>query len=826
MKKILLILCLLGGLLSGVKAAYNGRVFIDKNGNGRFDRGETVMSGVMVSDGLHVVKTGTDGSFRLPGHEKERFIFITTPSGYKTNNRHYIRISREQGSYDFGLEPYDGGIAKDGSHRFIQIADTEIFNTEGHEDWANNVRNYARNEDAAFIMHTGDICYEKGLQEHIHLMNTANMGRPMFYAIGNHDLVQGEYGEKLFEDIYGPVFYSFEVGNTHYIVTPMAHGDYKPSYTREDVYHWLKNDLRHVPVGKPVIVFNHDLLTHNDRFLFGINDTEVIDLNSHNLKAWIYGHWHINYMKKQGSVTTICTSTLDKGGIDHSTNAFRVIDVDRRGNIESRLRYTYINKHIEIASPGPDGLPILISGAVPLTVNTYHSDSPTKEVTYSCWIEGKKLFTNRKLTQMTDWSWKDMVYLTQKPVGKEVRIRAMATFRNGEKAEKEVRFTYGERADRVEPEESWDNLLGNARHTGVSQSVLSPPLRMAWTSNMGANIYMSSPVIHKGKIYVASVDEDLKGKSYIYSLDSRTGNVQWKYPVNNSIKNTIVVEDSAVYAQTAEGSLYAIKTVDGSLKWGTQLHVAGLPALIEGLAIADGVVYAGTGKGLCALDARNGKVLWENQDWPQGEGTTSTLTVGNGMVIASAQWKGLYCNDAVTGKLRWHLNKNGITNRGSTPAFHNGLLYVTASKSLFIIEAETGNVVVRKEFPFSVDVTSTPLLTETLIVFGTVDNGLVAVDRETLELKWQYQTDDALIYTAPYTRKISRSIETSPVLSGNTIYFGASDGTLYGVDQENGTLVWKHATGAPVFGSVAISGNTLVAVDFGGNVYAFTTANK
>jgi len=826
MKKTILILLLLTGIICQSEAAHTGRVFIDKNGNGIFDKGESVLPNVMVSDGLNVVKTGTDGSFSLPGHEKERFIFITTPSGYKTNNKHYIPIGQETRSYNFGVQPYKGGIGNDGSHKFIHIADTEIFNTEGHEDWVNNVRNYAQNENAAFIMHTGDICYEKGMNEHIKLMNTGNMGIPMFYGIGNHDLVEGEYGEKLFETIYGPVFYSFDVGSTHYIMTPMSHGDYQPSYTKEDVYHWLKNDLRHVPVGKPVIIFNHDLLTHNDKFLFGINDTEVIDLNAHNLKAWIYGHWHINYMKKQGNVTTICTGTLDKGGIDHSTSAFRVIDVDRKGNVSSRLRYTYINKHIEIASPGTDGFPILISGAVPLTVNTYHSDSPTKEVSYTCMVDGKKLFTNRKMTQMTDWSWKDMIYLTHKPIGKTVTIKATATFRNGEKAEKEIRFTYNNRADLVNLDENWDNLLGNAQHTGVSSSPLPSPLEMVWTSNVGANIYMASPVIHKGKIYVASVDEDLKGKSYIYALESQTGRELWKYPVNNSIKNTIVMEDSAVYAQTAEGSLYAIKTVDGSLKWGTQLHVNGLPALIEGLVISDGVIYAGTGNGLCALNARNGKVLWENKDWQQGEGTTSTLTAGKGMLISSVQWRGLYGNDAETGKMKWHINKNGITNRGATPALHNGLLYVISSKSLFIIEAETGNTVVRKEFPFSVDVTSTPLLTDNSIIFGSVDNGLIAVDRETLDLRWQHLTGNALIQTAPYTRKASKTIETSPVLAGNTVYFGASDGNLYGIDKESGEQTWKHTMGSPLFASVAISGNTLIAVDFGGNVYAFTSKSK
>lgn len=57
------------------------------------------------------------------------------------------------------------------------------------------------------------------------------------------------------------------------------------------------------------------------------------------------------------------------------------------------------------------------------------------------------------------------------------------------------------------------------------------------------------------------------------------------------------------------------------------------------------------------------------------------------------------------------------------------------------------------------------------------------------------------------------------------IAVGASDGTIYGVDKATGKITWKHATGSPVFGSVAASGNALVATDFGGNVYVLLENN-
>lgn len=822
MKKTILNIALLCCATFTASAAYTGRVFVDMNNNGVQDRGEKPMAGVAVSDGLNVVKTAKDGTFSLPGHDRERFIFITTPSGYKTDNRHYIRIDGQK-SYDFGLQPYGGGIGKDGSHKYVHISDTEIFNTENHADWVNNVRDYAANEQAAFIIHTGDICYDKGMKAHIKLMNTANMNCPVFYTIGNHDLVKGKYGEELFESIYGPVYYSFDAGSTHYIVTPMLGGDYKPEYTKEDVYRWLKNDLAQIPQGKPIVVFNHDLLTYSDQFIYGINDREQINLNEHNLKAWVYGHWHINYMKKQGDVYSISTATLDKGGIDHSTSAFRVLHVDKKGDFVSELRYAYLDKHIKITAPIEGQVPVLPSGAVPLAVNVYSSATPVKEVTYTCLVDGKVLFSNKKLSKATDWCWNAEVPLAAKQEGKAITLKLKARFNNGEVAETESAFTYHIAPAEVKLAGEWTNLLGNPQHAASTESVLASPLQMAWIRNVGANIYMNSPLVYNGKIYVASVDEDLKGDAHIYALDGKTGSILWKYPVRNSIKGSIAIDNGRVLAQDAQGFLYAVDAESGQLSWEKQLPVNGLPALIEGLVAANGIVYGGTGKGLCAIDTKDGRVIWQNQDWRQGEGTTTTFSVGKTILIGSSQWNALYGNDLKTGKLKWTANTNGLRNRGSSVAVHGNQLYLISDKSFFILDEATGRVIVRKEMPFSVDVTSTPLLTDKEIIFGSAKDGLIALDNETLEIKWKFNTGDALVYTSPYSRQPASTIETSPVLAGNTVYVGASDGTIYGINKEDGRPVWQHATGAPVFGSVTVSGNALIAVDFGGNVYTFVS---
>lgn len=819
MKKNILFLLLLAATTSAT-AAYNGRVFVDKNSNGQFDRGEKTLGGIKVSDGLNVTETAKDGTYTLPGHARQRFIFITTPSGYKTLNKHYHKIDSRTNGYDFGLLTYHPGIGKDGSHQYVHVSDTEIFNTEGNEAWVKNIREYAANENAAFIIHTGDICYENGMKKHIKLMNTENMNVPVFYCIGNHDLVKGKYGEEVFENNYGPVYYSFDVANVHYIVTPMPGGDHKPGYTRLDVCRWLKNDLAHIKPGTPIVVFNHDILTYGDEFIYKGSQTESIDLNKHNLKAWVYGHWHINHVKKQGSVYTVCTSALDKGGIDHSTSAFRIMHVDGKGDFSSELRYSYLNNSICIASPAGH------TASPEVTVNVYSSASPVRRVTYTCLDQDKPVLRGKRLSQSSDWCWTATLPLKETHAGKELTIQVEAEFKNGETARSEKNFVYLPQQADIRLTENWDNLLGNATHTAKAAAALDSIPGLAWVKNIGANIYMTSPLIHNGNIYTASVDEDLKGRAHIYALDGKNGEIKWKYPVKSSVKNTIAIDNGLVFAQDVLGNLYAVDCESGKLCWESKLPVNGLPALIDGLVACDGVVYAGTGKALSAFEARTGKRIWKNEGWSQREGTTSTLTQGNGILIGSAQWSALYGNDSKTGKMLWSVSNHGLRNRGASAAMHGSLLYLISEKSFFILEAATGRIIVRKPLPYNLDATSTPLLTDKEIIFGTANKGLVALDNETLEEKWNCPIGDALIYTAPYSRPTSGTIETSPALAGKTVYVGASDGGIYGIDKRTGKIVWKYTTGAPIFSSVAISGNTLIATDFGGNVYAFSTIKK
>lgn len=822
MKRVNLFLFLCFLSLS-VLAQYKGVVFVDANYNHKYDKGERTLKDVKVSDGLHVVKTDAKGRYSLEGYDETRFIFITTPSGYKTNNAYYLPIKAGRKEYNFGLITHKASLTSTGEHRFIHISDTEIGYPQEHHDWVQNLREYTQYNPVDFIIHTGDICYETGLKSHIKLMNTANMSTPIFYCIGNHDLVKGKYGEALFERLYGPTWYSFEVGNVHYIVTPMLHGDYKPSYTADQVYAWVENDLAQIPRDMPIVVFNHDLLSWGDSFVLK-SKHHKIDLDAHNLKAYIYGHWHINHIHKHKKAVSVCTSTLVRGGIDHATSAFRIFNVDRRGNFTSELRYSYINKSICINSIDNEKSVFPRKNKITFSVNTYSTVSPVKKVTYTCTYENKIIIKEKKLKQQTDFNWRGEFEIPKKWLGKYITVIASAEFENGEIARTTRSFYYIQSTiTALKSSKNWSNLLSNPAHYAPQDISLRLPLELAWVNNVGSNIYMASPLIYKDNVYVGSIDENAQGKASISCYDLSTGMKRWMFPVKASIRNSIAASNNRIFAQDVEGVLYALNAATGKLLWSYQLPAPTLPAMNDGLIATEKTLFAGTGQALCAFNVIDGTLLWKNKSWKEDQGCTATLSLGSNVLIGNAHWGSLYANDATTGKLLWSNSKFGLRNRSASSVIIGENLYLISKNSFFIIDIHTGRVITRKVLGYNVDVTSSPLVTDKEIIFGTSERGVVALDRETLEEKWNYKTRPSMIYTSPYVRNPLSTVETSPVLCGQNVFVGASDGFLYALDKSTGRLKWSYDVGAPIFTTVAVSGNILCVADYAGNVYLFAS---
>lgn len=328
---VVLVTAILAGIIAGIVIAtkitpYEGFVTDAATGD--------AIEGVSVSDGKNVVKTDKSGAYKLKGWYKSNFVTVTIPSGYWTE-QYYLRASNKTESYNFKLDKQTKDYT---NHNFLQVTDTEI-GAKGVGKWIDEVKDEAKAQDAAFIMQTGDICYEDGLREHIKDMNSKNMGVPVRYAIGNHDYVEyGSYGEQLFETIYGPIWYSFDVGNIHYVVTPMGSGDVAGKYNLTETWKWLANDLANMDEGKKVVIFNHDNAPDEENFVVKAG-TKKLDLKEKGLISWIFGHWHYNMVNVVDGVYNICTSSPSGGGIDSSPAAIRTIRIENNTFKSTELRY-------------------------------------------------------------------------------------------------------------------------------------------------------------------------------------------------------------------------------------------------------------------------------------------------------------------------------------------------------------------------------------------------------------------------------------------------------------------------------------------------------
>ncbi|MBQ37464.1 MAG: phosphoesterase [Gemmatimonadaceae bacterium] len=793
---------------------FRGRVFSDADTQCRG------IEGVPVSDGLHVVRSDAEGCFELPGHDSARFISVHQPPDFAASC-HFIRTDAAVASYDFAMRPKQ----RREHFSFVHISDTE---TAEMGDWLDELKDFVRDSQPAFIFHTGDLCYAGGIDWHSRNFTSATMGTPVYTSLGNHDLLAGDYGEQFFETRFGPVNYSFEEGNVLFVVTPMNHGDFEPSYSQARIFTWLQNLLALFPQKQPKIIFNHDLLTNGLNFDFSDGDDHsgsVIELSSCNLKAWLYGHWHSHFHKRHSpdGPISLGTAVVAKGGIDHSPAAFRVVDVDAEGDVRTQLRCSYVHRHITVVSPRQDHLPRGADGAFTVSVNAYHTPSPT--VAVRCRIHSDTGWFDLKPRSAWNWSatWlpQDTTNTTTYTLTTEARLA------NGRTLTAHVEFILTTAADpgtdTTDPDVAteWPNLLGNTGHDGGAARALPPPLHLHWVHNVGASIFMASPVVAQGRVFTATIDDGNAEDCAIIACDAVTGQQIWRYPTRNSVKNTIVYAAGTVIATDLHGFTYAVDAATGALRWQKDLQYDRLPGFVSGLVTDGESVFTGFGHSLQALAVTDGSTLWRNSAWDGGEGSTPTMTLGAGVLVASSHWRGLYGHDAATGELLWQHTEHGLRFRDGTVTYRDNLFFLAAQDSLFILDPRSGAIEQQRQADGSFHAASAPLITNDLFIVGTADKGVAAFSRDTLEPLWDHPTGKALSYTVPYACSGAAAVETSPVLAGDTIYFAASDGIFRGIDVHTGTGRWQMDLGAPVFTTAAISGELLFLADFSGNLYAF-----
>lgn len=669
---------------------------------GKVAKNSGPVAGVVVSDGLNCVRTDENGEFELPYRKGARFVFVTVPSGYRCAD-FYAPIAAN-GSLQpyFWLSPWEPSAGK--GCRFVHVADAEIGGMHDvGEGWMEDVKRVADMDDAAFIVHTGDICRYHGMRAQLLAMNDSTMSRPVVYCLGNHDMTPGPAGETAFEQLFGPCWRSFEAGGVHFVVTPMPSGDFKPSYSMDEVADWVKNDLAMIPKDMPVVFFNHMLTNYQDVSLkttgFTIGKKHFDIAKACNFTGFVYGHVHVNNFRRHGKTALVCSAPPSMGGIALHPATLRTVRADENGRIDSVIRYGT-----------PDEPKISSAGA-------------------------------------------------------------------------------------------------------------------KWETKLPGKVLFSAPVVEEGRVFVGTSDDEGCGNAAVVALDAKTGRQLWTVPMKNSVNNKMVFAAGLVVAQDVEGNVVAIRPHDGKTVWKYERDPHPWILRLNGLVLdPEGeIVYSGMGVNMVALEAKSGKAVWKDAGWKgPREACFDTAGIADGRIVSSGNWQGMYCNDARSGKLLWSVIDNTRRFPGATPLVEEGKIYTLAASSFLEIDLESGKTLREKRLKGKVQVTTRVLKTEKHFIFGSVKQGLVALDRKTLDVVWHGAVGNAIAPYSAYSKKPQRCVGTAPLLLPNgTVCASANDGAIHYWREADGKHLKELRTGAPYFADAVMKDGALYAADSAGYVRKF-----
>lgn len=242
------------------------------------DENESPVAGVVVNDGKNFTVTDINGFYYLPTDlTRSKFIQLSIPAQFEIEKEvvssfyakltHKANVNRR----DFRLKKR---TTQSNEFVFLALSDPQIKNmsqmnrmeTETFPDLRTTIRSQGNKE--SYIMTLGDNVFDVMELFTLYKYQFNTLRTPVFSTIGNHDFdlrykdlhnsenPLANYAEEIYESHFGPVDYSFNVGNVHVISMKNIDNFFNKKYTEQftsDQLEWLKNDLSYV--SKDQVIF-------------------------------------------------------------------------------------------------------------------------------------------------------------------------------------------------------------------------------------------------------------------------------------------------------------------------------------------------------------------------------------------------------------------------------------------------------------------------------------------------------------------------------------------------------------------------------------------
>ncbi|MCM1503021.1 MAG: calcineurin-like phosphoesterase family protein [Bacteroidales bacterium] len=301
--------------------------------------GSTRLKDVVVSDGVEVVRTDENGIYQFKSEKKNGYVFVSVPSGYETVSDGILPKMHQllKQSADVA-ERVDFNLVESGdqtSHTMLVFGDIHLANRTNDavqfRAFINDVNDWIAANPGKKVYGltlgdmTWDIYWVNNKADLNYYLEAANgiKNLQIYHTIGNHDhscYLSGDFGSAgPYRETVGPTYYSFNIGNVHYVVLddivadntgnvndPSSGRNHSASLANDNI-EWLKKDLAFVPKTTPIVVTMHAPL-YND--------------NSSNTVSVKNGSALVNVLKPYSEVHVVTAHThkmynADKLSVDH-----------------------------------------------------------------------------------------------------------------------------------------------------------------------------------------------------------------------------------------------------------------------------------------------------------------------------------------------------------------------------------------------------------------------------------------------------------------------------------------------------------------------------
>jgi outer membrane protein assembly factor BamB len=155
-------------------------------------------------------------------------------------------------------------------------------------------------------------------------------------------------------------------------------------------------------------------------------------------------------------------------------------------------------------------------------------------------------------------------------------------------------------------------------------------------------------------------------------------------------------------------------------------------------------------------------------------------------------------------RLIWHYSEKPLLE--FPPVYANGRLYaIDNNGKAFALDANTGKLLWERRIG-RLNASSPAYRKGRLYIVNLVPGHVLKLDAKTGRILWK--------------RSLPGRAESSPLVLGNTVYFGCENGQLFALSTRNGNVRWATTLGGPVKSAPAFSRGTLYVGDYGGYMNA------